>query len=338
MKREIDELLPEKPEARLRIYAWSPNDPPVGYAGLLKVGQTTKTDVNARIRESQGQMQQAYTLHVDELAERGDGSVFRDSDVRQRLIDKGFENPIFGSAREWMRCTPDDVRTAITELRTGVKLSGTHHETFPMRPEQVSAVDKAEGYFESIWAEDPQAVPRFLWNAKMRFGKTFASYQLAKRLGARRILVVTFKPAVEDAWQTDLESHADFDGWQYLSSATGGGPDDADKTRPLVYFGSFQDLLGRDRKTGLIKAKNEWVHTTNWDLVIFDEYHFGAWRESAKELFEGEDEKVKQKELAAEYNDGLVAFDEELDELGNDEDDFLPITTRAYLYLSLIHI
>jgi hypothetical protein len=146
--------------------------------------------------------------------------------------------------------------------------------------------------------------------------------------------VVTFKPAVEDAWQTDLESHADFDGWQYLSSATGGSPDEADKTRPLVYFGSFQDLLGRDRKTGLIKAKNEWVHTTNWDLVIFDEYHFGAWRESAKELFEGEDEKVKQKELAAEYNDGLVAFDEELDELGNDEDDFLPITTRAYLYLS----
>ncbi len=168
----------------------------------------------------------------------------------------------------------------------------------------------------------------------MRFGKTFASYQLAKRLGAKRILVVTFKPAVEDAWQTDLESHADFDGWQYLSSATGGNPDEADKTRPLVYFGSFQDLLGRDRKTGLIKAKNEWVHTTNWDLVIFDEYHFGAWRESAKELFEGEDEKVKQKELAAEYNDGLVAFDEELDELGNDEDDFLPITTRAYLYLS----
>ncbi|WP_313421840.1 DEAD/DEAH box helicase family protein [Brevibacterium casei] len=334
MSRNIDELLPERPEARLRIYAWSPNDPPAGYAGLLKIGQTTKTDVNARIRESQGQMQQAYTLHVDELAERRDGSVIRDADVRQRLIDKGFENPIFGSAREWMSCTPDDVRTAITELRTGVNLSGTHHETFPMRPEQASAVDKAAGYYESIWAEDCKAVPRFMWNAKMRFGKTFASFQLAKRLGAKRILVVTFKPAVEDAWQTDLKSHADFDGWQYLSSATGRGPDDADTTRPLVYFGSFQDLLGRNRKTGLIKAKNEWIHTTNWDLVIFDEYHFGAWRESAKELFEGEDEKVKQKELAAEYNDGLVAFDEELDELGNDEDDFLPITTRAYLYLT----
>jgi hypothetical protein len=327
-------LLPGKPTARLRIYAWTPNDPPTGYVGLIKVGQTAKADVNARIRESQGQMQQAYTLHVDELAERDDGTVLRDSDVRRRLIEKGFDNPVFGSAREWMRCTPEDVLWAITELRTGQNLTGTHQETFPMRPEQARAVGKTQDYFESIWAENSKAVPRFLWNAKMRFGKTFASYQLVKRLDAKRVLVVTFKPAVEDAWQTDLECHADFEGWQYLSSATGGNPDTADRTRPLVYFGSFQDLLGRDKKTGLIKPKNEWVHTTNWDLVIFDEYHFGAWRESAKELFEGEDEKVAQKELAAEYDDGLVAFDEELDELGNDEDDFLPITTRAYLYLS----
>lgn len=44
--------------------------------------------MNARIRESQGQMQQAYTLHVNELAERNDGSIFRDSEVRQRLIER----------------------------------------------------------------------------------------------------------------------------------------------------------------------------------------------------------------------------------------------------------
>lgn len=334
MTRGLDALLPEKPTARLRIYAWTPNDPPTSYVGLIKVGQTTKADVNARIRESQGQMQQAYTLHVDELAERDDGTVFRDSDVRQRLIEKGFANPIFGSAREWMRCTPDDVRAAITELRTGVQLSGTRHETFPMRPEQAYAVERTCEYYESIWAEKPQAVPRFLWNAKMRFGKTFAAYQLAKRLAAKRILVVTFKPAVEDAWQTDLKSHVNFEGWQYLSATAGANLDTLDRSQPLVYFGSFQDLLGRDKTTGLIKSKNEWVHTTNWDLVIFDEYHFGAWRESAKELFEGEDDKVAKKELAAEYHEGLDAFDEELDELGNDEYDFLPITTRAYLYLS----
>lgn len=334
MSRPDEELFPDKPSARVRIYAWTLNDPPADYVGLIKVGQTAKADVNERIRESQGQMQQAYTLRVNELAERNDGSIFRDSDVRRRLIAKGFENPIFGSAREWMRCSTDDVLTAIAELRTGAQLSGTHHETFAMRPEQQEAVEKTRAYYESIWSENPGAVPRFLWNAKMRFGKTFTSYQLAKKMGATRILVVTFKPAVEDAWQTDLESHVDFDGWQYLSKATGGTPAEVDRSRPFVYFGSFQDLLGRDKTTGLIKPKNEWVHTTPWDLVVFDEYHFGAWRESAKALFEGEDVKVAKKELAAEYNDALEDFGEELDVMGGKESDFLPITTHAYLYLS----
>ncbi|MDO5701262.1 MAG: restriction endonuclease [Bowdeniella nasicola] len=334
MTKDSDELLPRKPEARLHIYAWSPNDPPSAYQGLLKIGQTTKTDVNARIRESQGQMQQDYTLHVDEFAERPDGSIFRDSDVRQRLIDKGFENPVLGSSREWVRCTPDDVRTAIEEVRSGVTLSGTHHQTFAMRPEQAAAVDKTLSYYRSIWADDAAATPRFLWNAKMRFGKTFAAYQLAKQMGAKRILVVTFKPAVEDSWQSDLDSHVDFDGWRFISSTSVSDTEPELGEAPLVYFGSFQDLLGRDRTTHLIKAKNEWIHAINWDLVIFDEYHFGAWREAAQELFEGEEDSARRSEIRTEYHHGLDVFDEELDELGNDESDFLPITTDAYLYLS----
>ena len=203
-----------------------------------------------------------------------------------------------------------------------------------MRPEQAEAVKRTCDYFESIWAEDPKAVPRFLWNAKMRFGKTFTSYQLAKRMGAQRVLVVTFKPAVQDAWHEDLASHVDFEGWQYRSAATMRDAEPIDQGRPLVYFGSFQDLLGKDKKTGLIKSKNEWVHTVNWDLVIFDEYHFGAWRDSAKELFEGEEAKESEKELAVEFHNELDTFGEELEELGNDEDEFLPITTSAYLYLS----
>ncbi len=333
MNRTIEELLPEKPEARLRIYAWTPNDPPAAYHGLIKVGQTTLKDVNVRIKQSQGQMQQAYTLHVDVLAERWDGTTFRDGEVRQRLVDKGFENVVIGSAHEWMRCTLDEVKTAVTELQKGLKLTGTHHLTFPMRREQADAVDKALGYFDSIWAEDPKAVPRFLWNAKMRFGKTFAAYQLAKKLGAKRALVVTFKPAVEDAWQTDLESHVDFDGWQYLSRSSGSDPTQVDPEKPVVYFGSFQDLLGRDAN-GNIKAKNEWLHEVNWDLVVFDEYHFGAWRETAKELFEGEDDAVAKKETKLEYAAGLETVNEDLSELSEEEVDFLPITSRAYLYLS----
>ncbi len=68
--------------------------------------------------------------------------------------------------------------------------------------------------------------------------------------------------------------------------------------------------------------------------MIFDEYHFGAWRDRAKELFEGEEEAEAKKEAAAEYNPDLDSFYEELDELAGREADFLPITTKAYLYLS----
>ena len=328
MAKSIEELLPEKGESRLKIYAWSTSDIQK-YAGCLKVGQTTQ-DVNTRIVQSQGQSRFKYVLEVDEWAEKEDGSTFRDSAVRERLKQKGFENVEL----EWMRCTGKDVLAAIRELQSGQVRVGSHTEDFKMRSEQVAAVNKTSNYYNSIFADDKKAVPRFLWNAKMRFGKTFASYQLAKKMDAKRVLVVTFKPAVEDAWQSDLESHIDFIGWQYFSKSSGGDPSLAAKKDPLVYFGSFQDLLGRDRATGTIKAKNEWVHTTNWDLVIFDEYHFGAWRDSAKELFEGEETSEAKKEVANEFGDELAVFDEALGELGGSEDNFLPISTKAYLYLS----
>ena len=232
-----------------------------------------------------------------------------------------------------MRCTVADVRTVLTELRTGQRFTGTHHETFPPRAEQTEAVEQTYVYFQSRWQEDAHAVPRFLWNAKMRFGKTFTSYQLARKLAAKRVLVVTFKPAVEDAWRTDLETHVDFDGWQYLSRSSGRDPSQIDNDKPVVYFGSFQDLLGRDA-TGNIKPRNEWLHTIDWDLVVFDEYHFGAWRDTAKELFEGEEAAVAKAESKLEYAGDLDAVNEDLAVLSEAEAEFLPITTRAYLYLS----
>ena len=328
MSKSIEELLPSKSEARLRIYAWSTKEIRK-FEGCLKVGQTTQ-DVNVRIKQSQGVAQVPYLLEVDESAERLDGNFFRDGAVRERLKQKGFENVEL----EWMRCTASDVLAAIKELQTGVVHSASRTEDFKLRDEQLAAVKKTVNYYNSIWSDNKKAVPRFLWNAKMRFGKTFASYHLAKRLDAKKVLVVTFKPAVEDAWQVDLESHVDFEGWQYFSKNSGGDPRTASKKHPLVYFGSFQDLLGRDRATGTIKAKNEWLHETNWDLVIFDEYHFGAWRDSAKELFEGEDDAEAKKEVANEFGDALAVFDEALEELSGSEDYFLPISTRAYLYLS----
>ncbi|MBY0231236.1 MAG: DEAD/DEAH box helicase family protein [Gemmataceae bacterium] len=326
-KPTIEAILAPRPEARPRIYAYSIDDAP--HKGLLKVGQTTR-GVAQRVAE---QLKTAaiknYLIELDEPAERDDGTVFTDHEVRAALVRKGFVN----TELEWMRCTLADLKTVLAELRAGKAFTGTHHETFQMRDEQKEAVNKTHAYFHSIWKEDMHAVPRFLWNAKMRFGKTFTAYQLARRLGAKRVLVVTFKPAVEDAWQTDLETHADFDGWQYLSKSSGRDPREIAPEKPLVCFGSFQDLLGRDT-SGRIKPKNEWIHTLHWDLVVFDEYHFGAWRETAKELFEGEEEAVARKEAKLEYGGGLDALNEDRAVLSVKDADFLPITTKAYLYLS----
>ncbi len=325
MNKSIDQILAQKPTSRLRIYAYSIADKE--HAGLLKIGQTTR-DVKQRVSE---QLKTArinnYKIELDECAERENGTVFTDHEVRELLRKNGFSN----AEGEWVKCTVRDVKAALIAIRSGNKITGKRDSNFPMRAEQRDAVEKTHAYYHSIWKEDMHAVPRFLWNAKMRFGKTFTTYQLAKKLGAKRVLVVTFKPAVEDAWQSDLESHVDFEGWQYLSRNSGSDPTKVSSTKPLVYFGSFQDLLGRD-ESGNIKAKNEWLHETKWDLVVFDEYHFGAWRDTAKELFEGEEEATAKKEL--KYSKDLEHINEGLSVLSEKETDLLPIITKAYLYLS----
>jgi len=324
MSKSIEEILAPKPQVSPRIYAYSIND--ADHKGLLKVGQTTR-DVKQRVAEQTKTAAIKTTIVLDESAVRDDGSILSDHMVRAALRRKGHDN----SRLEWVRCTVKDVRAALIALRKGQPIAGERDQNFPPRAEQKEAVDKTFDYFQSIWRENRKATPRFLWNAKMRFGKTFTTYQLAKKLGAKRVLVVTFKPAVEDAWQTDLESHTDFEGWQYLSRNSGNDPTQISTKKPLVYFGSFQDLLGRDRATGTIKPKNEWLHVVNWDLVVFDEYHFGAWRDTAKELFEGEEETVAKQASASEYANGLEKVNEDLSDLSAE---FLPITTRAYLYLS----
>ena len=138
---------------------------------------------------------------------------------------------------------------------------------------------------------------------------------------------------MESAWADDLYHHVDFKGWQFISNKDARDInfsideefEEADKNKPIVVFGSFQDLLGRNDAGG-IKAKNEFIHSEKWDLVIFDEYHFGAWRENAKNLFEKQDEEAEADFDQEEFQrkEAANAMDES----------FLPITTKYYLYLS----
>lgn len=308
-------FFPTPPETQPTLYVYSINAP--NRKGLLKVGYTDRT-AQARIHEQLGTSGVEYTIEHITNAVRQDGTSFHDTDVHRYLRRKGVVN----SDGEWFRCTLREVKAAILAVRSGERNEENRTQNFRMRPEQKAAVDKTEQYLRDFDADPDNEgrLPQFLWNCKMRFGKTFTAYQLAKRMGWKRVLVLTFKPAVHNSWEEDLMTHVDFEGWQFISNH-----DEtltiqkANKRKPIVCFGSFQDFLGKNDAGG-IKRKNEWVHLINWDCVIMDEYHFGAWRERANDLFESEDKR----EQRFAQGEGADYFDVEL----------MPITTNAYLYLS----
>lgn len=321
------EFFPQRPDTDPKIYAYE-HIGVESQKGYIKVGYTVR-DVEDRVYEIEHTGGVPYRILAYWNAMKNDGSVFTDHDVHAVLKKKGYRQLNEGEDRnEWFKCSLNDVKAAVTAVQMGTENVENRTQTFAMRPEQEQAVEMTMKYFKSAYEENSGRTPKFLWNAKMRFGKTFASYELAKKMGFKRILILTFKPAVQTAWREDLMTHVDFEGWQFITRPTtpGGLSNDeqykrADQSRPIVCFGSFQDFLGVNKETGGIKANNEWVHTTNWDLVIFDEYHFGAWKDSAKKLFESDEDSYE--EDMAKYDAGN-AYDET----------WLPITTQYYLYLS----
>ena len=311
------DFFPERPETTPMIYAYEDKYNPQ-LRGLLKVGYTT-IGVQKRVAQQYNIKKPGdapYKIWVEKSAMRKDGSFFTDHDVHRQLKRSGCQH-VEG---EWYRCNAQQVEAAIVAVRDRIAEAWTRDKTFGMRPEQQAAVDKTAAYFESYTEEG--RTPHFLWNCKMRFGKTFTTYQLARRMGWTRVLVLTFKPAVAHAWEEDLLTHKDFDGWQFIARSDEATIDwqydHADPSRPMVVFGSFQDFLGKNTANGGMKLKHEWARAFNWDCIVLDEYHYGAWRENARELIGTNDELDREETVNPDY------FDEDL----------MPITSRHYLYLS----
>jgi hypothetical protein len=319
------DFFPPRPSVNPTIYAYElPNDSQ--RKGQIKIGFTDR-DAATRIKEQIGATRAAFKIVFEESAMRADGSSFTDKAIHALLRKDNIKNP----EGEWFICTLNQLRKAIHEIKTGERTEDNRVLNFGMRPEQQEAVTKTIAYYKSFKKENPNKTPHFLWNAKMRFGKTFTTYQLAKQMKWKKVLVLTFKPAVEDAWREDLNTHTDFKGWTFFSKNEAENiskKTDLSKTN-LVCFGSFQDFLGT-QKDGSIKVKNEWVHTTEWDCIVFDEYHFGAWRDNAKDLFGKDSEAEKEIEDFKEIEQKGFSDEDKVDVL----EAVLPIKAHHFLYLS----
>lgn len=323
------DLLRGRVTATPTIYAYEHIDYPA-HKGWLKVGYTTRT-AEIRVREQNQTSHVKFKIVLERSAMRKDGSTFDDRLVRDILRKDHIPNP----EEEWCVCGVREVEKAIAAAVAGKDNMMERTEDFEMRPEQKRAVEKTSAYFNAF-RKDPSnrgLIPHFLWNAKMRFGKTFTAYQLALRMGWKKLLILTFKPAVKTAWEEDLLTHKDFEGWQFCQKHDDREFNRVDERRPFICFASFQDVLGRN-SVGGIKATNEWIQTVGWDCIVLDEYHYGAWGRNAKNFYDRKDPALRRAEEVGEILTEDASSARELEAREMYDEGLMPLRTGAYLYLS----
>lgn len=301
-----DRYIPQIPEVRPQIYAFEAfvGDTNIR-PGAIKVGYTSRLDYIDRIHEQEGQLH--FTARVlgywDAIKRTGES--FRDSDVHKLLSERGLRRvkDDRGKNTEFFECSLADIEAAIQTLISGNEVSASRINNYGPREEQSEAIEMTTASFKRQKQSDPSKTPKFLWNAKMRFGKSFTALEMAKRMNLKKILIISFKVEVKDSWRSELLGHVNFADYQWVDVRDKDSVGACDLAKPYVAFGSFQDLLGKNDLGG-IKVKNEWIHAINWDLIIFDEYHFGAWRDRAKDLFDTGDSDM---ELLDENNLPITA-------------------------------
>ncbi len=256
--------------------------------GWTKIGYTEQ-DVNVRI------VQQTHTADVIAKLEwhgnatyEDTGEVFHDTDFHTYLRHLGINDQ---PGTEWFEINPPNAKGRFHEFREnhGI-LDGLGASDYELRAEQEAAISKTLDYFQL------HEQGEFLWNAKPRFGKTLATYDLCKRLPtpgkdgkAKRILVVTNRPAIANSWYDDYVKFVGTDsGWRFISSvdALAGKPycishDEylhlagKGKLPNSIEFISLQDLKGSIEFGGHYD-KLKYVAEYEYDLLVIDEAHEGV--------------------------------------------------------------
>ena len=245
---------------RRLIYIFTIDDE--AHAGLLKIGEATSNSkdiskaANERIKQYTNTAGIKFELLHTELAVKNNGGDFHDYDVHRVL--KKFKVKIKGTtAREWFKVDLATALNAIKAVKASKKFTAAKkYCEIIFRAEQEDAISRTVEYFKKG--------NEFLWNAKMRFGKTLCALEVARRMNFSKTIILTHRPVVDAGWFDDFNKI--FGGTNY---AYGFG----DKN--FVYFASIQDLRGSETVGGKFD-KNDKIFSTDWNLVIVDEAHEGT--------------------------------------------------------------
>jgi len=279
------------------IYVYSIRDEK--HKNRLKIGGATISSANPtqenidiaaneRIKKQTKTADIFYTLEHAELAITKQGAFFSDHNVHEILKCSGYERKsesVKNPHSEWFEISLETAKNAIKAVKEGRKALTTEEITvppiyqFPFRPNQRDAIDKTTRAIK-------KNRKHFLWNAKMRFGKTSAAMQVAKENEMKKVLIVTHRPSVSVDWNNDFDMVLAGANYQYSSKTKGENISTLIKGKePFVYFASLQDLRGsrrvvEDESSGSRRTggfdKNDEVFDTTWDMLIVDEAHEGT--------------------------------------------------------------
>lgn len=270
------------------IYSWSTPDIPK-YDGWEKIGYTEQGSAEKRVAQQASQLSVQKKIEWQRRAffTSVAGGSFRDSDFHAYLKQQGIERELKPERTEWHHFA-DAPSTSLEYFNafagqdySTLQRSGT--DDYRLRPEQQAAVDQALDAFASGYDE-------VLWNAKPRFGKTLTTYDLMRELGARKVLIVTNRPAIANSWFADFER---FIGHQTTYKFVSDSPSldsrpvmtrdqwlkflakDTDDDPRIIEFVSLQDLKGSQYFGGVHK-KLKHIADYEWDLLVIDEAHEGV--------------------------------------------------------------
>ncbi|MEQ0488792.1 DEAD/DEAH box helicase family protein [Anaerococcus murdochii] len=250
--------------------------------GWTKIGFTER-DADKRIREQVNTSDVDYKLEwANNAVYEGSNETFGDSDFHKYLINLGFKRK---EGKEWFEIEPDLAELNFFKFRKNRGLIESNEKPAPykLRNEQADAVSMTINYFKS------HDKGEFLWNAKPRFGKTLACYDLCMKMGFEKILIVTNRPAIANSWYDDFVKFiGPASGYFFISRVDALkdkkfvltrdeyiGKVDINKTEGYIEFVSLQDLKGSIHFGG-DKVKLEEVANTDWDILIIDEAHEGV--------------------------------------------------------------